>query len=535
MSLVSSLPAPTYDPVLTISREELLQQRQSQLEENFGRRFSIWSRSGELLLPGDVQVDEEQLENLIRDLEDLVPQFLNAESPAWLSIPLPDEHHGLVAAAPFVTQAGQAACAIRAQYEELAGQPIWQSEQLLQLAAAAQGRLDAESKNQRLEAEIDQVSAQLSSTYEEISLLYGVTQNLRLSQTDEELASLVLDWLLECLPAEGVAIQLLPVADEQEVTYKARVKSVFLTEGECPVGVERFDELIESLDLKAGSQPFVANHLITSQEDWILPCICQVIVAPMYEGDNVFGWLAAFNHRDGTEFGTIEASLLSSLGAILGIHAGNFDLYREQSEFLASVVRALSSAIDAKDPYTCGHSDRVARVSVRLAKEVGFSKDQLATIYMAGLLHDIGKIGIDDEVLRKPGRLTDAEFEHIKLHPELGHRILADIKQFRNLLPAVLHHHEQWDGCGYPHGLEAERIPRIARVVAVADAYDAMTSDRPYRKGISEEKVNEIFRKGAGQQWDAEVVAAYFRAIEDIRQITDRERANLTLDVQQWT
>ena len=131
----------------------------------------------------------------------------------------------------------------------------------------------------------------------------------------------------------------------------------------------------------------------------------------------------------GGEFGTVEASLLNSIGAMLGIHTGNRDLYRQQTEFLASVVRALTSAIDAKDPYTCGHSDRVARISVRLAKSWAAS-EMLHTLYMAGLLHDIGKIGIDDAVLRKPGKLTDEEFEHIKQHPELGYRILADIKQF---------------------------------------------------------------------------------------------------------
>src|SRR4029079_712881 len=163
------------------------------------------------------------------------------------------------------------------------------------------------------------------------------------------------------------------------------------------------------------------------------------------EGNRVLGWLAVLNHSSGGEFGTVEASLVNSIAAILGIHASNRDLYRQQSEFLASVVRALTSAIDAKDPYTCGHSDRVARIAVRLAKELGCDAEMLHTLYMAGLLHDIGKIGIDDAVLRKPGKMNDEEIEHIKLHPELGYLILADIKQLADVLPAVLHHHEQWD------------------------------------------------------------------------------------------
>ena len=213
----------------------------------------------------------------------------------------------------------------------------------------------------------------------------------------------------------------------------------------------------------------------------------------------------------------------------------NRELYRRQAEFLASVVRALTSAIDAKDPYTCGHSDRVARIAVRLAKELGHDAEFLNTIYMAGLLHDVGKIGIQESVLRKPGALTPEEFEHIKLHPELGYRIIADIQQLADVLPAVLHHHEQWDGHGYPHRLAGTNIPEIARIMAVADAYDAMFSSRPYRPGLPEEKVEEILRDGAGQHWDAKVIDAYFAARDDIREFGRNERANLTLDVQQWT
>jgi HD-GYP domain-containing protein (c-di-GMP phosphodiesterase class II) len=220
---------------------------------------------------------------------------------------------------------------------------------------------------------------------------------------------------------------------------------------------------------------------------------------------------------------------------MLGIHVGNRELYRQQAEFLASVVRALTSAIDAKDPYTCGHSDRVGRIAVRLAQELNCTPGLINTIYMAGLLHDIGKIGINESILRKPDRLTDEEYEHIKLHPGLGHRILADIRQLNDVLPAVLHHHEQWDGAGYPHGLAGENIPWIARIMAVADAYDAMSSSRPYRPGMPEPKVESILRDGAGKQWDAKVVDAFFRARDAVRAIGGHERANLTLDVQQWT
>jgi putative nucleotidyltransferase with HDIG domain len=244
-----------------------------------------------------------------------------------------------------------------------------------------------------------------------------------------------------------------------------------------------------------------------------------MIAVSLAEGDNLFGWLAIFNHVDDEEFGTVEASLLSSVAAILGIHSGNIDLYRQQAETMAGIVRALTSAIDAKDPYTCGHSDRVARVAVRLAEELGCDTESVRSIYLSGLLHDIGKIGISDHVLQKPGKLSHDEYEHIKQHVVIGHKIMLDLGKLGELLPVILHHHESWDGGGYPRQLDAENIPLLARIVAVADAFDAMGSDRPYRKGMPDEKLDEVFRTGAGQQWDPNVVKAFFRVRTDVREI----------------
>lgn len=414
-------------------------------------------------------------------------------------------------------------------------QRIWNLDTLRLCADAIAGRLCAESRARRAAWEVERVSENLAATYEEICLLHEMTNNLRLSQSDDDLGQLALDRLLTCVPAVAAAIQFLPVAEPNDVTYKARVSEDLLTAGDCPIDNMQFDRLIAHLGLNADCGPFVANRDLTGARDWPLPEIQQLILVPLAETEKLFGWLALINHVDGDEFGSVEASLLSSVGAILGIHCGNRDLYRLQDEFLACVVRAMTSAIDAKDPYTCGHSDRVARIAVRLAQQLRCSKDELATIYMAGLLHDVGKIGIDDQVLRKHGKLTTEEFDHIKEHPDLGCKILADLKPLAAVLPAVRHHHEQWDGRGYPGKLAADEIPFIARIVAVADAYDAMISDRPYRQGMPIEKVEEIFTKGAGQQWDRAVIDAYFAARDDIREISRRERANLSLDISRWT
>jgi HD-GYP domain-containing protein (c-di-GMP phosphodiesterase class II) len=166
---------------------------------------------------------------------------------------------------------------------------------------------------------------------------------------------------------------------------------------------------------------------------------------------------------------------------------------------------------------------------------LGCDVDILNTIYLSGLLHDIGKIGIDDTVLRKPGKLTHEEYEHIKKHPELGYNILKDIRQIKDALPAVLYHHEAWDGGGYPDGLAGEDIPFLARILAVADAFDAMGSDRSYRKGMSDDRVDQILREGAGQQWDTRVVEAFFAIRDEMREIVNRQREQIRLDSLSWS
>jgi HD-GYP domain-containing protein (c-di-GMP phosphodiesterase class II) len=413
-------------------------------------------------------------------------------------------------------------------------QPRFTVDALERLADVSLTLLRSEERNQKVQAEADSLAAQIASTYEEITLLYRLTQNLKLSQSDEDLCRHALGWLREVIPAEGLAIRLAPLPDADGQTPGLRTEPVMLIDGDCPIDNAQFGELIAESKLHANSRPLVANRRAVDSLEWKFPGIRELVLVPVADGETLFGWLAAFNHRGEREFGTDEAQLLASVGTILGTHAQNADLYRQRAELLAGVVRALTSAIDAKDPYTCGHSDRVARVSVRLGQDLGLDNEALKTLYLSGLLHDIGKIGIDENILRKPGRLTPAEYEHIKTHPEIGYNILIDLKRLAPVLPGVRHHHEAWDGTGYPVGLSGENIPFIARIMAVADAFDAMGSDRPYRKGMADQKLDAILREGAGTQWDPQVIEAYFRIRDDLRHITHREQDEIDPDVPQW-
>ena len=179
-----------------------------------------------------------------------------------------------------------------------------------------------------------------------------------------------------------------------------------------------------------------------------------------------------------------------------------YEKTKENENLFLHVVESLADAIDAKDNYTNGHSGRVALYAKEIAKRYGYDEKQQEKIFMMGLLHDVGKIGIPDEVINKPGRLTEEEFACIKKHPAIGDKILSNIKEMPELAAGARYHHERVDGAGYPEGLLNEHIPEEARIIAVADAYDAMTSNRSYRGVLPQEKVREEIEKGKGSQFD---------------------------------
>jgi putative nucleotidyltransferase with HDIG domain len=181
---------------------------------------------------------------------------------------------------------------------------------------------------------------------------------------------------------------------------------------------------------------------------------------------------------------------------------------RENQELFLSSIRALAAAIDAKDPYTRGHSERVARYATAIAKEMGLSADDVRKTRLSALLHDVGKIGVDDRIIRKPTALTDEEFELMKAHPSKGAAIMEAIPQMADIIPGMRWHHEKWEGGGYPDGLKGDQIPVQARIVAVADAFDAMTTTRPYQKAMEVTYVLERLREMAHKRFHYDVVEA---------------------------
>jgi hypothetical protein len=235
------------------------------------------------------------------------------------------------------------------------------------------------------------------------------------------------------------------------------------------------------------------------------PSRAALLVVPLISGNESLG-AALFGRPLTDPFRTGDCSMAEAVMGQVAITAHKMRLFQDLQQMSFDVVGALVNAIDAKDNYTGGHSDRVARWSVMLGKALNMDEDDLQMLAWAGRLHDVGKIGVRDDVLGKPGRLTPEEFDHIKLHPAISYEVLKPIRRLSHVLNGVRHHHEAWDGSGYPDGLAREQIPLEARIIQTADVFDALTSSRSYRDAFTLEKALEIMRDGAGEKFDPALV-----------------------------
>jgi putative nucleotidyltransferase with HDIG domain len=228
-------------------------------------------------------------------------------------------------------------------------------------------------------------------------------------------------------------------------------------------------------------------------------------------------------HQRTDELGLMKAQLIPYAEDL----AREYQLERQRTQevenLLLATVSALANAIEARDPYTRGHTDRVARIALAMCVRMGWNEKQVNIARMGALLHDIGKIGVPDAILRKPGRLDNEEFALMRKHPEIGAQILQGIDALAPAIPFVIAHHERWDGKGYPRQLKGEEIPLEGRILAIADSFDAMTSLRAYRTPLSLETAAEEIKRCAGTQFDPSLVPIFVSLFEDgvIQQVLD--------------
>jgi HD-GYP domain-containing protein (c-di-GMP phosphodiesterase class II) len=238
-----------------------------------------------------------------------------------------------------------------------------------------------------------------------------------------------------------------------------------------------------------------------------------LLAIPLISKDITKGVLMLGDTRAG-QFVRENAFAIEKIAAQMAVALENARLYEEMRELFFNTVASLANAIDAKSPWTKGHSERVMHVSAHIAKEMELDEVVIERARLGGLLHDIGKIGVIEALLEKPEALSEDEFPPMRLHPEKGVAILAPIEQLQDVLPGILHHHERYDGAGYPAGLTGGDIPLEARIITVADSFDAMVADRPYKKGFSPEEALAELHRYAGTQFDPLVVENFAKYFE---------------------
>ena len=372
---------------------------------------------------------------------------------------------------------------------------------------------------------IESVGKQLADSYEEMNLLYLITQSMTVQERPERFIALACKELLATLPYAWIGLQF--------STDRAKLKSlagrlIFAGTGSTS-GAWQLTVRTLALQLMTNAspkEPIVLETCTSAGDSLYRPMGATVLAHPVTDirSGEIIGLLIAGDKQGSdTAVTNIDIKLLGATATHMAIFLENAALYDDINAMFLGTLDALTASIDAKDRYTCGHSRRVAHLTQALAEQIGLDEHTVSRCHIAGLVHDVGKIGVPEAVLTKPGRLTDEEFAWIRKHPEIGHRILKDIPQLSDVLPGVLYHHERWDGKGYPEGLQGEGIPLVARLIALADSFDAMSSNRTYRKALSREAVLKEISDCSGKQFDSTLVRAFIKLNFDTYDRMSRE------------
>jgi HD-GYP domain-containing protein (c-di-GMP phosphodiesterase class II) len=358
------------------------------------------------------------------------------------------------------------------------------------------------------EEEIRVLTQNLQNTYEEQALIYRVSSEMGLPQRPATLLAKVGDDVLKVSRTAAVGFVLTEVDAEDGSGEKSISGDRLVQIGHVAPSLPDLDRLAESLGMNAADVP---PHLLFNNSSrrpelqWARPWLQNLVALPLKQHKTLHGVMLAMNCTDKGDFTSVDVQLLRAVADRVTAFLENQRLYDDLANLLMALLHALVNSVDAKDPYTYGHSERVAHISRALAAAAGLSVVECDRVYLAGLLHDVGKIGVPDAILCKPGKLTKEEFDALKKHPEIGVRILSPVKQIRDLLPGVLYHHERMDGRGYPEGLTGEKIPRLGQIICLADSFDAMTSNRTYRSAMPLPQAIEEIRRCSGSQFEPEL------------------------------
>lgn len=398
----------------------------------------------------------------------------------------------------------------------------------IQSLALAASKIAEGDFNQHLEIETKDEIGELSNTFNqmtsslikeanhldkkilELSTLNRIGQQVASTLQLNEVLRRIVDAAIDTLNAEIGSLVL--VENMEEVVVRHRDKRVTF----APELDRAFKELASQLSQKAAVKKRAVVGLSKELKNKASPqaavIVRDLLAAPVISRKHVTAVVAVYNKLDG-KFDQDDWELLETLAANAAVAIENGHLYEQIRRNFLATISALAEAVDAKDPYTRGHSDRVTKYAICLAEEMGLDPNQIEAIQISSILHDIGKIGVSEKILLKPAKLTEKEYALVKEHSTIGAKILEPVKFPWPVIPLVLHHHERYNGRGYPQGLKDKEIPLGARILAVVDAYDAMMTDRPYRRALSRVETVAELVKNSGTQFDPKLVEAFLKII----------------------
>lgn len=370
------------------------------------------------------------------------------------------------------------------------------------------------------EQTIEGFTKQLTDSYETIDLLYTLGRSMHDLTHPEKFVALVCNRIHITMGFGWIGALFL-----EDSRLGRRISQKLYVYGRAPGDEAAIERAAEELLTRVPDQygAFIASEA----GDLHLPPGAQLLVQPIAREGRIGGVFIVGDKRgDDPHVSSYDMQLIETAAGYVAAFLENAALYADQQAMFMGSLKALTAAIDAKDRYTHGHSERVALMGARLAQAMGMDAAQVKRVHICGLVHDVGKIGVPEAVLCKTGRLTDEEFEMIKLHPEIGQRIVSQIPLLEDVLPGVLHHHERWDGRGYPHALAAHDIPLYGRLLALADTFDAMSSTRSYRGAMDRPRVLDEIRKCAGTQFDPELAKVFVNLdFTEYDELVERHRA----------
>jgi len=366
--------------------------------------------------------------------------------------------------------------------------------------------------NQELEQkkQVEKLNDELQKKIKEKTLLYEIIDTLSQLNLSEDLYKYLVNKASEACNAEKACFLVHDPSKGSLFSFtNYGVKGL---QPGTEVALFRKDRTSLCIDKRFIDQhiAFTNGRPVLSNKTCRLPNLLSV---PFQIRGELFGVLLVANKAGGQPFDKDDEFVLNFLAEKAALNVENMALYHNLKENMFATLASLVSAIEARDRYTQQHSDRVTRLSLEIAYELNCQPDELRKIESAGPLHDIGKIGIDDHILKKPEKLSDEEFQVIKTHPIIGVNIVSHLGLDSDELAIIRNHHERWDGKGYPDGLEAHQIPKLARILSVADAFDAMNSDRAYRQRLPFSKCLEELKRNAGTQFDPQIVDAALRVL----------------------